>query len=169
MRCLITGGAGFLGSHLTDRLLEGGHEVVIFDNLTTGREDNLAHCFGHERFRFVQQNVTEFLYLPGDLDAVVHFASPASPIDYLRMPIPTLKVGSLGTHNSLGLSLAKQARFLLASTSEVYGDPQVHPQPESYCGRVNPVGTRPGRRARRPERALRGCRCLPAALPGQLL
>ena len=142
MRCLITGGAGFLGSHLTDRLLEGGHEVVIFDDLTTGREDNLAHCFGHERFRFVQQNVTEFLYLPGDLDAVVHFASPASPIDYLRMPIPTLKVGSLGTHNSLGLSLAKQARFLLASTSEVYGDPQVHPQPESYWGHVNPVGPR---------------------------
>ena len=142
MRVLITGGAGFLGSHLTDRLLDAGHEVVVFDNLITGREDNLAHVFGHERFRFVRQNVTEFLYLPGPLDAVVHFASPASPIDYLRMPIPTLKVGSLGTHNSLGLSLAKQARFLLASTSEVYGDPQVHPQPETYWGHVNPVGPR---------------------------
>jgi len=142
MRCLITGGAGFLGSHLTDRLLEDGHEVVIFDNLVTGRADNVAHRFGDTRFRFVHQDVTEYLYLPGELDAVVHFASPASPIDYLRMPIPTLKVGSLGTHNSLGLSLAKQARFLLASTSEVYGDPQVHPQPESYWGHVNPVGPR---------------------------
>ncbi len=142
MRCLITGGAGFLGSHLTDRLLDDGHEVIIFDNLVTGREDNLAHRFGHERFRFVKQDVTEFLYLPGTLDAVVHFASPASPIDYLRMPIPTLKVGSLGTHNSLGLALAKKARFLIASTSEVYGDPQVHPQPETYWGHVNPVGPR---------------------------
>ncbi len=141
-RVLITGGAGFLGSHLTDRLLEAGHEVVVFDNLITGREDNLAHVFGHGRFRFVRQNVTEFLYLPGPLDAVVHFASPASPIDYLRMPIPTLKVGSLGTHNALGLSLAKHARFLLASTSEVYGDPQIHPQPETYWGHVNPVGPR---------------------------
>jgi dTDP-glucose 4,6-dehydratase len=142
MRCLITGGAGFLGSHLTDRLLEDGHEVIVFDNLSTGRADNLAHRFGHERFRFVKQDVTEFLYLPGPLDAVVHFASPASPIDYLRMPIPTLKVGSLGTHKALGLSLAKGARFLLASTSEVYGDPQVHPQPETYWGHVNPVGPR---------------------------
>ena len=142
MRCLITGGAGFLGSHLTDRLLEAGHEVVIFDNLITGRADNVAHRFGHERFRLVQQDVTEFLYLAGDLDAVVHFASPASPIDYLRMPIPTLKVGSLGTHKALGLSLAKGARFLLASTSEVYGDPQLHPQPETYWGHVNPVGPR---------------------------
>ena len=142
MRCLITGGAGFLGSHLTDRLLEAGHEVVVFDNLITGREDNLAHRFGHPGFRFVKQDVTEFLYLPGDLDAVVHFASPASPIDYLRMPIPTLKVGSLGTHKALGLCKAKNARFLLASTSEVYGDPQIHPQPESYWGHVNPVGPR---------------------------
>jgi dTDP-glucose 4,6-dehydratase len=142
MRCLITGGAGFLGSHLTDRLLDAGHEVVVFDNLITGREANLAHRSGQERFRFVKQDVTEFLYLSGDLDAVIHFASPASPIDYLRMPIPTLKVGSLGTHKALGLSLAKQARFLLASTSEVYGDPQVHPQPESYWGHVNPVGPR---------------------------
>ncbi|MCC6173974.1 MAG: SDR family oxidoreductase [Chloroflexi bacterium] len=142
MRCLITGGAGFLGSHLTDRLLAAGHEVIVFDNLITGREDNLAHRFGDPGFRFVKQDVTEFLYLPGVLDAVVHFASPASPIDYLRMPIPTLKVGSLGTHKALGLSLAKRARFLLASTSEVYGDPQVHPQPETYWGHVNPVGPR---------------------------
>ncbi len=142
MRCLITGGAGFLGSHLTDRLLEAGHEVVIFDNLVTGRADNLAHRFGHERFSFVKQDVTEYLYVPGTLDAVVHFASPASPIDYLRMPIPTLKVGSLGTHKALGLALAKEARFLIASTSEVYGDPQVHPQPETYWGHVNPIGPR---------------------------
>jgi dTDP-glucose 4,6-dehydratase len=142
VRCLITGGAGFLGSHLTDRLLDAGHEVIVFDNLITGREDNLAHRFGHPGFRFVKQDVTEFIYLPGTLDAVVHFASPASPIDYLRIPIPTLKVGSLGTHKALGLTKAKQARFLLASTSEVYGDPQVHPQPESYWGHVNPVGPR---------------------------
>src|SRR5919199_2538089 len=142
LRCLITGGAGFLGSHLTDRLLDAGHEVIVFDNLITGREDNLAHRFGHPGFRFVKQDVTEFIYLPGALDAVVHFASPASPIDYLRIPIPTLKVGSLGTHKALGLSLAKRARFLLASTSEVYGDPQIHPQPESYWGHVNPVGPR---------------------------
>jgi dTDP-glucose 4,6-dehydratase len=142
MRCLITGGAGFLGSHLTDRLLDDGHEVVIFDNLITGRADNVAHRFGHERFKFIQQDVTEFLYLAGSVDAVVHFASPASPIDYLKMPIPTLKVGSLGTHKALGLCLAKSARFLLASTSEVYGDPQVHPQPETYWGHVNPVGPR---------------------------
>src|SRR5919199_6610539 len=142
LRCLITGGAGFLGSHRPDRLLDAGHEVVIFDNLITGREDNLAHRFGHPSFRFVKQDVTEFIYLPGALDAVVHFASPASPIDYLRIPIPTLKVGSLGTHKALGLSLAKRARFLLASTSEVYGDPQIHPQPESYWGHVNPVGPR---------------------------
>jgi len=142
MRILITGGAGFLGSHLTDRLLDAGHQVVVFDNLITGRADNLAHHFGEERFRFVQQDVTEYIYLPGKLDAVVHFASPASPIAYLQIPIPTLKVGSLGTHKALGLSLAKGARFLLASTSEVYGDPQVHPQPEVYWGHVNPVGPR---------------------------
>jgi dTDP-glucose 4,6-dehydratase len=142
LRCLITGGAGFLGSHLTDHLLEGGHQVVVFDNLITGRADNLAHRLGQERFQFVKQDVTEYLYLGGPLDAVVHFASPASPIDYLRIPIPTLKVGSLGTHKALGLCLAKNARFLLASTSEVYGDPQVHPQPESYWGHVNPVGPR---------------------------
>jgi dTDP-glucose 4,6-dehydratase len=142
MRCLITGGAGFLGSHLTDRLLDAGHRVVVFDNLITGQADNLAHRFGQPGFEFVKQDVTEYLYLPGSVDAVVHFASPASPIDYLRIPIPTLKVGSLGTHKTLGLSLSKGARFLLASTSEVYGDPQVHPQPESYWGHVNPVGPR---------------------------
>ena len=142
MRCLITGGAGFLGSHLTDRLLEAGHDVVVFDNVITGRVGNLEHHFGEERFRFVKQDVTEYLHLAGDLDVVVHFASPASPIDYLRIPIPTLKVGSLGTHKALGLSLAKKARFLLASTSEVYGDPQIHPQPENYWGHVNPVGPR---------------------------
>src|ERR671927_582053 len=141
-RILITGGAGFLGSHLTDRLLEAGHSVVVFDNLATGRADNLAHRLGHERFRLVKQDVTEYLHLGGPLDAVAHFASPASPIDYLRIPIPTLKVGSLGTHKALGLSLAKKARFLLASTSEVYGDPQVHPQPENYWGHVNPIGPR---------------------------
>ena len=142
MRCLITGGAGFLGSHLTDRLLEAGHDVVVFDNVITGRVGNLEHHFGEERFRFVKQDVTEYLHLAGDVDVVVHFASPASPIDYLRIPIPTLKVGSLGTHKALGLSLAKKARFLLASTSEVYGDPQIHPQPENYWGHVNPVGPR---------------------------
>jgi dTDP-glucose 4,6-dehydratase len=142
MRCLITGGAGFLGSHLTDRLLEANHDVVVFDNVITGRVENLEHHYGDERFRFVKQDVTEFLHLAGDVDVVVHFASPASPIDYLRIPIPTLKVGSLGTHKALGLSLAKKARFLLASTSEVYGDPQIHPQPENYWGHVNPVGPR---------------------------
>ena len=142
MRCLITGGAGFLGSHLTDRLLEADHDVVVFDNVITGRVGNLEHHFGNERFRFVKQDVTEYLHLAGDVDVVVHFASPASPIDYLRIPIPTLKVGSLGTHKALGLSLAKKARFLLASTSEVYGDPQIHPQPENYWGHVNPVGPR---------------------------
>src|SRR5712691_8148173 len=116
MRCLITGGAGFLGSHLTDRLLDDGHQVVVFDNLITGRADNLAHRFGHERFRLVKQDVTEYLHLGGPLDAVAHFASPASPIDYLRIPIPTLKVGSLGTHKTLGLAKEKKAIFMLAST-----------------------------------------------------
>lgn len=142
MRVLITGGAGFLGSHLVDRLVGGGHEVIVFDNLLTGRADNIEHHFGNERFIFVKQDVTEYLHVTGDLDAVVHFASPASPIDYLQLPIQTLKVGSLGTHKALGLAKAKGARFLLASTSEVYGDPQVHPQPEEYWGHVNPVGPR---------------------------
>ena len=142
MRVLITGGAGFLGSHFVDRLIEEGHEVTVFDNLLTGRVDNIVHHLGNERFKFVKQDVTEYLYVAGELDAVVHFASPASPIDYLQLPIQTLKVGSLGTHKALGLAKAKQARFLLASTSEVYGDPQVHPQPEEYWGHVNPVGPR---------------------------
>jgi dTDP-glucose 4,6-dehydratase len=142
MRVLITGGAGFLGSHLVDRLLEGGHEAIVFDNLLTGRVANIEHHLGHDRFKFVKQDVTEYLHVGGDLDAVVHFASPASPIDYLQLPIQTLKVGSLGTHKALGLAKAKNARFLLASTSEVYGDPQVHPQREEYWGHVNPVGPR---------------------------
>jgi dTDP-glucose 4,6-dehydratase len=142
MRVLITGGAGFLGSHLVDRLIEGGHETIIFDNLLTGRVANIEHHLGNDRFKFVKQDVTEYLHVGGDLDAVVHFASPASPIDYLQLPIQTLKVGSLGTHKALGLAKAKQARFLLASTSEVYGDPAEHPQREEYWGHVNPVGPR---------------------------
>jgi dTDP-glucose 4,6-dehydratase len=142
MRVLITGGAGFLGSHLCDRLIGDNHEVIVFDNLLTGRVENIEHHLGNERFKFVKQDVTEYLHVGGGLDAVVHFASPASPIDYLQLPIQTLKVGSLGTHKALGLAKAKQARFLLASTSEVYGDPQVHPQPEEYWGHVNPVGPR---------------------------
>ncbi|RPI24037.1 MAG: NAD-dependent epimerase/dehydratase family protein, partial [Actinobacteria bacterium] len=141
-RTMVTGGAGFLGSHLCDRLLREGHEVICADNLSTGSADNLAHLFGREGFRFLKQDVTEYLYLEGPLDYLLHFASPASPVDYLRLPIQTLKVGSLGTHKALGLAKAKGARFLLASTSEVYGDPQVHPQPETYWGHVNPVGPR---------------------------
>ncbi len=142
MRVLITGGAGFLGSHLVDRLIGGKHEVIVFDNLLTGRVNNIEHHLGNDRFKFVKQDVTEYLFVEGELDAVVHFASPASPIDYLQLPIQTLKVGSLGTHKALGLAKGKRARFLLASTSEVYGDPQVHPQPEEYWGHVNPVGPR---------------------------
>jgi len=142
LKILITGGAGFLGSHLVDRLLGEGHEVIVFDNLLTGRVENVAHHFGDDRFSFVKQNVTEYLHVSGALDAVMHFASPASPVDYLELPIQTLKVGSLGTHKALGLAKEKQARFLLASTSETYGDPQVHPQPEDYWGHVNPVGPR---------------------------
>ena len=142
MQVLITGGAGFLGSHLVDRLIADGHDVTVFDNLLTGRMENIEHHLGHECFKFVKQDVTEYLYVGGDLNAVVHFASPASPIDYLQLPIQTLKVGSLGTHKALGLAKAKNARFLLASTSEVYGDPQVHPQTEDYWGHVNPVGPR---------------------------
>jgi dTDP-glucose 4,6-dehydratase len=139
---LITGAAGFLGSHLTDRFLAEGHEVVGVDNFITGHPDNIAHLMGESRFRFVQHDVTTFVYVEGPLDGVLHFASPASPIDYLELPIQTLKVGSLGTHKTLGLAKAKGARYFLASTSEVYGDPQVHPQPESYWGHVNPVGPR---------------------------
>jgi dTDP-glucose 4,6-dehydratase len=142
MRVLITGGAGFLGSHLCDRFLGEGHQVIAMDNLVTGSTHNIAHLAGHERFRFIKQDVTEYLYLEGSVDAVLHFASPASPIDYLQLPIQTLKVGALGTHKALGLARAKGARFLLASTSEVYGDPMVHPQSEDYWGHVNPIGPR---------------------------
>ncbi len=142
MRVLVTGGAGFLGSHLCDRLLAEGHQVVAMDNLLTGSTDNIAHLAGNRDFQFIHHNVTDYIYLKGSLDAILHFASPASPIDYLELPIQTLKVGSLGTHNALGLALAKGARFLLASTSEVYGDPQIHPQTESYWGNVNPIGPR---------------------------
>jgi dTDP-glucose 4,6-dehydratase len=139
---LITGAAGFLGSHLCDRFLREGHSVVGLDNFITGRPDNIAHITGHERFEFIQHNVSTYTYVSGQLDGILHFASPASPIDYLEHPIATLKVGALGTHNALGLAKAKGARFLLASTSEVYGDPLVHPQPESYWGNVNPIGPR---------------------------
>src|SRR6059036_4250170 len=142
MRVLITGGAGFLGSHLCDRLIGMDHQVVCLDNLVTGSMDNLAHLMGHKRFSFVQYNVCDYLYVEGGLDAVMHFASPASPQDYLEFPIATLKVGSLGTHKALGLAKAKHARFLLASTSECYGDPEVNPQPETYWGNVNPIGIR---------------------------
>lgn len=141
-RSLITGGAGFLGSHLCDRLIAEGHEVICMDNLVTGSADNIAHLFGNPRFQFVQHDVTNYIYVEGRLDYILHFASPASPIDYLKLPIQTLKVGSLGTHKALGLAKAKGARFLLASTSEVYGDPQIHPQQESYWGNVNPIGVR---------------------------
>jgi dTDP-glucose 4,6-dehydratase len=142
VRVLITGVAGFLGSHLADRFLADGHEVVGMDNFVTGSPDNIAHLTGNPRFAFFEHNVTNFIYVAGPLDGVLHFASPASPRDYLELPIQTLKVGSLGTHKALGLAKAKQARFLLASTSEVYGDPLVHPQPEAYWGNVNPVGPR---------------------------
>ena len=142
MRILITGGAGFIGSHLCDYLLDKGHEVIAMDNLSTGTTDNIAHLSGHERFSFIKHNVTDYIYVEGSLDAVLHLASLPSPVDYLTFPIQTLKVGALGTHKALGLAKAKGARFLLASTSEVYGDPLVHPQPEDYWGNVNPVGPR---------------------------
>jgi dTDP-glucose 4,6-dehydratase len=142
VRILITGAAGFLGSHLCDRFLAEGHSVVGLDNFITGRPDNIAHLIGHERFSFVRHDISQFTYVAGDLDGVLHFASPASPIDYLQFPIQTLKVGALGTHNALGIAKAKGARMLLASTSEVYGDPLEHPQRETYWGNVNPIGPR---------------------------
>jgi len=141
-RALVTGGAGFLGSHLSDRLLADGYSVIAMDNLLTGSTDNIAHLAGHPDYRFIFHDVTDYIFVDGPVDVVLHFASPASPRDYHEMPIQTLKVGSLGTHKALGLAKAKGARFLLASTSEVYGDPVIHPQPESYWGNVNPVGPR---------------------------
>jgi dTDP-glucose 4,6-dehydratase len=140
-RTLITGGAGFLGSHLCEYFLNKGHEVICMDNLITGSIDNISHIKS-EKFQFAKHNVSEFISLEGELDYIMHFASPASPIDYLELPIQTLKVGALGTHNALGLAKAKKATFLLASTSEVYGDPLIHPQPEEYWGNVNPIGPR---------------------------
>lgn len=142
MRVLITGGAGFLGSHLCDRFLAEGHSVIAMDNLITGSVKNIEHLAGHERFSFIKHDVTDYIYVAGPLDAVLHFASPASPIDYLQLPIQTLKVGALGTHKALGLAKGKGAKFFLASTSEVYGDPAIHPQPESYPGNVDPIGPR---------------------------
>jgi dTDP-glucose 4,6-dehydratase len=139
---LITGGAGFIGSHLCDRFIAEGDNVICVDNLITGSPDNIAHLVGNNRFKFIEHDVTEFIYVEGEVDAVLHFASPASPIDYLKLPIQTLKVGSLGTHKALGFAKAKGAKFLLASTSEVYGDPLVHPQREEYWGNVNPIGVR---------------------------
>jgi dTDP-glucose 4,6-dehydratase len=141
-RILVTGGAGFIGSHLCERFLKEGHEVICVDNLLTGDRDNISHLFGYRNFTFLEQDVTNYVYVSGDLDGIMHFASPASPVDYLELPIQTLKVGSLGTHNALGLAKAKNARILVASTSEVYGDPLIHPQTEDYWGNVNPIGPR---------------------------
>lgn len=142
MRILITGGAGFLGSHLCDRFLKENHQVIAMDNLITGSVRNIAHLAGHPHFMFIRHDVTNYIYVDGPIDAVLHFASPASPVDYLTYPIQTLKVGALGTHNTLGLALAKKARYLLASTSEVYGDPLEHPQREEYVGNVDAIGPR---------------------------
>jgi len=141
-RVLITGGAGFLGSHLCDKFIKNGDEVICMDNFITGSPDNIAHLFGNKNFKLIEHDVTEYIYVDGPVDYILHFASPASPIDYLKLPIQTLKVGSLGTHKTLGLAKKKNARFLIASTSEVYGDPLIHPQPEEYWGNVNPVGFR---------------------------
>lgn len=153
-RVVVTGGAGFLGSHLADALLARGDQVVAIDNLITGDRANIEHLFGTPGFTFVEHDVSNFIWVAGEVDAVLHFASPASPTDYLEMPIQTLKVGSLGTHNTLGLAKAKEATYLIASTSEVYGDPQVHPQTEDYWGNVNPIG--PARCLRRGEAFRRG-------------
>ncbi len=142
MRVLITGAAGFIGSHLCDRFIEEGHYVIGMDNFLTGSPDNIAHLFGNKNFHFIEYNVTNFIYIEGDIDIVLHFACPASPVDYMNYPIQTLKVDSLGTLHTVGLAKAKKARYVFASTSEVYGDPQVHPQPEDYWGYVNPVGIR---------------------------
>ncbi|MEO1287148.1 MAG: UDP-glucuronic acid decarboxylase family protein [Chloroflexota bacterium] len=142
MRILVTGGAGFVGSHLVDRFIAEGHRVVAMDNLITGSADNLQHHFGNPNFEFIHHDVSNYIHVAGELDGIFHFASPASPIDYLKYPIQTLKVGALGTHNALGLAKAKGARFLLASTSEIYGDPLVHPQTEDYAGNVDPIGPR---------------------------
>src|SRR5437763_3481099 len=141
-RILITGGAGFIGSYLCERFLDEGDEVICMDNFITGNADNIAHLFPNPRFSFIPQDVTTYIYVKGPVDAILHFASPASPIDYLELPIPTLKVGALGTHKALGLAKEKGARFVLASTSEVYGDPLEHPQKETYWGNVNPIGPR---------------------------
>ena len=142
MKILITGGAGFIGSHLCDRLLADGHTVIAMDNLSTGTTDNIAHLAGHERFSFIRHDVTNYIFIEGSIDAVLHLASLPSPVDYLNFPIQTLKVGALGTHKTLGLAMEKGAKFLLASTSEVYGDPLIHPQDEDYWGNVNPIGPR---------------------------
>jgi len=142
VRILVTGGAGFIGSWIIDFLLKEGHQVICMDNLITGSVSNISHNLGNEKFKFIKHNVCDYIYLEGDVDYVLHFASPASPIDYLRLPIQTLKVGSLGTHKALGFAKEKKAKFLLASTSEVYGDPKVSPQKEDYWGNVNPVGPR---------------------------
>lgn len=141
-KVLITGGAGFLGSHLSDRFIDEGFQVIVMDNLLTGNIENITHLFGNKDFLFIEHDVTEFIHVQGKLDYILHFASPASPIDYLKLPIQTLKVGSLGTHKALGLAKAKNATFVLASTSEVYGDPLIHPQTEDYWGNVNPIGVR---------------------------
>src|SRR5690242_9631444 len=142
MRAVVTGGAGFLGSHLCDRLIAEGWDVLALDNLVTGVDSNVAHLLKHPKFRILRADVSNYIDVPGPVDYVLHFASPASPVDYLKMPIPTLKVGALGTHNALGLARAKNAKFFLASTSECYGDPEISPQHEEYWGRVNPIGPR---------------------------
>ena len=142
MKILVTGGAGFIGSHLCEYLIDKGHNVICVDNLLTGKMENIEHLLGNEKFEFIKLDVTNYIHIPGKLDAVMHFASPASPIDYQKYPIPTLKVGALGTHKALGLAKEKKAIFMIASTSEVYGDPLVNPQPESYWGNVNPIGPR---------------------------